>query len=575
LGPTAESSKLSGIGVAAATPDIVGPDGAEVRSGCTWRVQLVYLGSGEVLFAAPAGAIMDVGHGAAYGVLCVTLMDVGPRRGVSVGTRIFNADSEATATRWAQFSNTVVLTWDTVPSAPGTFTYDAGRVAQGDWREIDNLLVAESTTARTGSPAPITVPLNLAVDLDLGSLAFVLSFDPALLRAVSYRADGRTTAAAQPDGIDQAGGRIVFSLGHAGGETVIAAGSGLVAEAIFELQPSVNTAVTAWLTLGSVQAATTAGASKALGARNARVEVADSSTHTLTYLPGDNGSIVGPTPQTVGHGADGIAVTAVPAFGYHFVAWSDGSTANPRQDTAVTADQTLTAAFLAAGAVPPHGAFLARVAAPDSAARGLWDLTGAYAGQALTLALVHDPTGKLSGTAIYTVAKDTAVTMPVKGTVKGSRGSITMKGTLKGADPARTVSVALALSLTVDSAHRQLVGRLTGSSKANGTTTPVDEALTLAIPAPMDGTWTLRLQLAPAGRAVTGTAELTLSNLVRHTFVVGGRSVGETAILSLMGSPADPAFRAVKIKATLTPLEGGWARLESGSGRGYGQALGW
>ncbi len=68
-------------------------------------------------------------------------------------------------------------------------------------------------------------------------------------------------------------------------------------------------------------------------------------TYTLTYTAGANGSITGSSPQTVNHGANGTSVTAVPNSGYHFVQWSDGSTANPRTDTAVTADISVTAAF--------------------------------------------------------------------------------------------------------------------------------------------------------------------------------------------------------------------------------------
>jgi Protein of unknown function (DUF1566)/Divergent InlB B-repeat domain len=66
---------------------------------------------------------------------------------------------------------------------------------------------------------------------------------------------------------------------------------------------------------------------------------------TLTYTAGENGSIDGAASQAVVPGTAGSAVTAVPAAGYHFVSWSDGSTANPRTDQAVTADITVTAAF--------------------------------------------------------------------------------------------------------------------------------------------------------------------------------------------------------------------------------------
>jgi hypothetical protein len=70
-------------------------------------------------------------------------------------------------------------------------------------------------------------------------------------------------------------------------------------------------------------------------------------THTLTYAAGAHGSINGVSPQTVVDGGDGTQVEAVPDYGCHFVDWSDGSTANPRTDTAVTADVAVTANFAA------------------------------------------------------------------------------------------------------------------------------------------------------------------------------------------------------------------------------------
>jgi hypothetical protein len=69
--------------------------------------------------------------------------------------------------------------------------------------------------------------------------------------------------------------------------------------------------------------------------------------YTLTYTAGDNGSITGTTPQTVTSGSDGTAVSAVPASGYYFVNWSDSSTTNPRTDTKVSANISVTANFAA------------------------------------------------------------------------------------------------------------------------------------------------------------------------------------------------------------------------------------
>ena len=68
-------------------------------------------------------------------------------------------------------------------------------------------------------------------------------------------------------------------------------------------------------------------------------------TYTLTYTAGANGTITGTSPQTVNHGANGSAVTAVPNAGYHFVDWSDGVLTAARTDTNVTANVSVTANF--------------------------------------------------------------------------------------------------------------------------------------------------------------------------------------------------------------------------------------
>ena len=82
-----------------------------------------------------------------------------------------------------------------------------------------------------------------------------------------------------------------------------------------------------------------------LGSVNVANLVAAMTKFTLTYTTDGNGTISGTTPQTVSYGASGTAVTAVPNAGYHFVQWSDASTANPRTDTNVTANITVTAQF--------------------------------------------------------------------------------------------------------------------------------------------------------------------------------------------------------------------------------------
>ncbi|NSW89292.1 MAG: InlB B-repeat-containing protein, partial [Firmicutes bacterium] len=67
--------------------------------------------------------------------------------------------------------------------------------------------------------------------------------------------------------------------------------------------------------------------------------------YTLTYTAGEHGSIEGSATQTVSHGSNGTAVTAVPDEGYHFVKWSDGLTTATRTDKDVTGNITVTAIF--------------------------------------------------------------------------------------------------------------------------------------------------------------------------------------------------------------------------------------
>jgi len=68
-------------------------------------------------------------------------------------------------------------------------------------------------------------------------------------------------------------------------------------------------------------------------------------TYTLTYEPGDGGTITGQLLQTVAHGGDGTEVTAVPNAGYHFVKWDDEKTEATRKETNVTESKTYTAIF--------------------------------------------------------------------------------------------------------------------------------------------------------------------------------------------------------------------------------------
>jgi len=304
-------------------------------------------------------------------------------------------------------------------------------------------------------------------------------------------------------------------------------------------------------------------------------------SYTVTFAAGANGYLSGSTTQTVEHGGDALPVTAHGTYAYFFDRWSDGSTQNPRTESNVTADMALMAAFRPAQPVSPDGNFQAMTdVAAVANGRGWWDLSGAYTatvkGYPLTLDLVHDTKGKLTGNATLAVAKATVVPMLAKGSAKGTRGNTVVKISLKGATADKTAAVSLALNLTVDAANRLLTGPLTGSVRSGGVTTVLNQSLALAIHGDMDGTWALAMDVDQAGTAVTGTALLTLSNGVACPLTVKGKTgAGNTALLTLAGDKANPAAKAIKIKTTITPLEGGWATLDAFSGKGYGQTLAW
>jgi len=67
--------------------------------------------------------------------------------------------------------------------------------------------------------------------------------------------------------------------------------------------------------------------------------------HTVTYSANANGSISGSNTQSISHNGSTSAVTAVPNAGYHFLRWSDNSTANPRTDANVTSSFSRSATF--------------------------------------------------------------------------------------------------------------------------------------------------------------------------------------------------------------------------------------
>ena len=81
---------------------------------------------------------------------------------------------------------------------------------------------------------------------------------------------------------------------------------------------------------------------------NCTVTATFKSNVSVTYRAGENGSLVGGDIEAMSlpYGSDGPLVTAVPDEAhYAFGGWSDGESANPRQDMSITGDIDVTAFF--------------------------------------------------------------------------------------------------------------------------------------------------------------------------------------------------------------------------------------
>lgn len=80
--------------------------------------------------------------------------------------------------------------------------------------------------------------------------------------------------------------------------------------------------------------------------RMAILEIEVICTYDLIYTSGSGGTLSGELEQPeIFHGGDGQPVLAIPNPGYQFIGWSDGRTDNPRIDTGVTSDISVTANF--------------------------------------------------------------------------------------------------------------------------------------------------------------------------------------------------------------------------------------
>ncbi len=106
--------------------------------------------------------------------------------------------------------------------------------------------------------------------------------------------------------------------------------------------------------------------------------------YTLTYSAGANGIVAGSTTQVVNASSSGTSVTAAANLGFHFVNWSDASTSNPRTDTNVSGNLTVTANFAEDTPSSPSNASPCNASTFDTFATGTvngqggWHVSGTF-----------------------------------------------------------------------------------------------------------------------------------------------------------------------------------------------------
>lgn len=200
---------------------------------------------------------------------------------------------------------------------------------------------------------------------------------------------------------------------------------------------------------------------------------AEPATYTLTYTPGTNGTILGAAVQTVSAGGSGSPVTAVPSAGYSFVQWSDASTANPRMDTDVTADVSVSASFAINTYAVTANATGNGTIGPASAtvAHGATTTFSVVPGSGSGIAYVTGCSGRLSGTT-YTTGPITAACV-VRATFAVNSYSVAATAGEGGSiSPAnRAVSHGGTTTFTLTPAEGYLIAGVTGcGGTLNGTT---------------------------------------------------------------------------------------------------------
>jgi hypothetical protein len=221
---------------------------------------------------------------------------------------------------------------------------------------------------------------------------------------------------------------------------------------------------------------------------------------------------------------------------------------------------------------------------------GIWDLSGHYetdlGADSLTLDLVHDAKGRISGNGRYATDLPAKVAYTVSlramGSGKGSFGVLPVRLGAEGQalgipghdDALARVSVRQVL--TLDTARAALVGTTRVQASFGSTRRAFSMATDLGLPTGMNGSWGVSVEVNHGGRGTVGTGLLRLSNGTTFRLLVAAKARGGNLSLTLTGDKtAHPAAGGIEMSVVAAPLGDGSARVLRLRGSAFGQALSW
>jgi uncharacterized repeat protein (TIGR02543 family) len=294
-------------------------------------------------------------------------------------------------------------------------------------------------------------------------------------------------------------------------------------------------------------------------------------TYALAYSPGSNGTLSGITSQTVNHGANGTAVTAVPNTGYLFVKWSDNVMTTSRTDTNVTADKTVTASF-APDTIAPS--FTLHPSGTSVAAWQTASFTVSAAGTPTPIyqwELSSNGGGSWSNVTTGTGGTTSSYTTPI--TVSGDSGKkfrcVATNSVNSATSNAATLTVTAATSVrTISGTLVSIAVMPPAGTSAWGVEETISAGLTPSAITGSNGNWnsTTRKITWYATGAATATLGYSVSGSDGSYMVAGTASFdganstvgGPTAIVILAYHPADTNKNSIMVMSEAIAYLAGW-----------------